>query len=85
MVKRLGRADVGEGFLEPDSARLPGSCSMSMPGDMAVPSSRDANLTSAAFNASPQPLFLPYGRPCVSHCECAQVRDRKVVRRLWWR
>ena len=29
MVKRLERADVGEDFFEPDSARLPSSCSMS--------------------------------------------------------
>src|SRR5262249_44216239 len=25
----------------------------------------------------PATFFLPNGRPCVSHCECAPVRDRK--------
>jgi hypothetical protein len=37
MVKRLERADVGEDFLEPDSARVPSSCSMSMPGRVIGP------------------------------------------------
>jgi hypothetical protein len=37
MVNRLERADVGEGFLEPDSARLPRSCGMSMPGRVTGP------------------------------------------------
>jgi len=37
MVKRLKRADVGEDFFEPDSAPLPSSCSMSMPGGMTDP------------------------------------------------
>ena len=65
------------GFLEPDSARLPSSCSMSMPGSMTGPALEDSNSTTGAFNASPQHLFLPNGRPCVSHCECAPVRDRR--------
>ena len=37
MVNRLERADFGEGFFEPDSARLPSSCSMSIPGGMTGP------------------------------------------------
>jgi hypothetical protein len=38
MLKRLDREDVGEGlFSEPDSARLPRSSSMSMPGRVIGP------------------------------------------------
>ena len=37
MVTRLERADVGEDFFEPDSARLPRSSSMSMAGGMTGP------------------------------------------------
>jgi hypothetical protein len=36
MVKRLERATSAR-FFEPDSARLPSSCSMSMPGGMTGP------------------------------------------------
>jgi hypothetical protein len=37
MVNRLERADFGEGFFEPDSARLPSSRSMSMSGRVIGP------------------------------------------------
>jgi len=72
-----GACDVGEVFW---SLTAPGYRARAVCRCRAawqVPSSTDSNLTSAAFNASPQHLFLPNGRPCVSHCECAPVRDRK--------
>ena len=83
MVKRLERADVGEGFFEPDSARLPSSCSMSMPGPRDRSRHRRTLLLTVLHSTPPRAIFpCPTADRVSAIANVQQCQIESVVRRL---